>query len=234
MARPYDPEVEGQYQALVAGGATRRQWHLNKLRLVELVGMAQHDRVLDAGCGAGNLVVALAPLGRTVVGCDTHHGRLTFAAHRGAGRYVEATIEALPFADRVFDTIVCLEVLEHVEPRATPRILDEFHRVLKSKGQLLITTPNYRSLWPVIEFCLHTLRLVPRIPGGDHICKYHWDALRRILTAARFTVRQMGSFNHISPFLAPLSARWAERAYRWELQTSRAGGPLLFALGEKA
>ncbi len=230
----YDPEGAGQYYALTTGNPVRRRWHLNKLRLFELVGVSKDDLVLDAGCGAGNLVFELAPHCRLVIGCDNHHGRLTFAARRGRGTYIEGTIERLPFADEVFDKIFCMEVLEHLERGITAHVLNEFYRVLKPKGQLLITTPNYRSLWIFIEFLADTLRLAPKMAGGEHISKYHWRTLAEALAMAGFVIRRMGTFNHLSPFVALLSNQWAERLYCWELKEGRAGGNLLYALCEKS
>jgi 2-polyprenyl-3-methyl-5-hydroxy-6-metoxy-1,4-benzoquinol methylase len=233
MPRAYDPEVEGQYQAFVSSGSLRRCWHLNKLRLFELAGISRDDLVLDAGCGAGNLVSELAPRCRTVVGCDYHHGRLAFAAGRLQGEFVEASIDRLPFADGLFDKIFCLEVIEHIEHSVNLQILREFFRVLKPDGQLILTTPNYRSAWPAIEFLMNTLRLVPEMPGGAHISKYHWRSLEDSLTDAGFVITRMGTFNHLSPFIAPVSTWWAERMYRWELKAGRRRGNLLYALCRK-
>jgi 2-polyprenyl-3-methyl-5-hydroxy-6-metoxy-1,4-benzoquinol methylase len=233
MSCAYDPEVEGQYHAFVSGGAIRHRWHLNKLRLFELVGVSRDDLILDAGCGAGNLVSELAPHCRLVIGCDYHHGRLAFAVGRGRGSYIEGTIDQLPFANAIFDKIFCLEVIEHIEHHINLQILQEFLRILKSDGQLLITTPNYRSPWPVIEFFMNTLRLVPEMPGGAHISKYHWRTLEDSLTAAGFAISRMGTFNHLSPFVAQVSDRWAERVYHWELKEGRRRGNLLYVLCKK-
>jgi 2-polyprenyl-3-methyl-5-hydroxy-6-metoxy-1,4-benzoquinol methylase len=233
MTRAYDPEVEGQYHALASSGALRSRWHLNKLRLFELVDVSRDDVILDAGCGAGNLVVELAPRSRMVIGCDYHCGRLAFAARRSHGVYVGASIDWLPFADASFDKVFCLEVIEHIEHHINLQILQEFLRVLKPEGQLILTTPNYRSLWPVIECLMNTLRLVPKVPGGAHISKYHWRTLESSLMATGFAISRMGTFNHLSPFIAVLSARWAETIYLWEVKDGRRRGNLLYAVCKK-
>jgi 2-polyprenyl-3-methyl-5-hydroxy-6-metoxy-1,4-benzoquinol methylase len=226
----HDPEVEGQYHAFVSSGALRRRWHLNKLRLFELVGVSDDDTVLDAGCGAGNLVSMLAPRCRMIIGCDYHHGRLAFGSSRSGGVYVGASIDWLPFRDASFDKVFCLEVIEHIDHRANLQILREFWRVLKPEGQLIITTPNYGSPWPVIEGLMDVLRLVPEVPGGAHISKYRWRSLERCLLATGFAISRMGTFNHLSPFLAPVSDRWAERVYVWELREGRRRGNILYAI----
>jgi len=233
MRYNYDPEGAGQYYALMAGNPIRRRWHLNKLRLFHLTEISTEDRVLDAGCGAGNLIFELAPLSRLAVGCDIDHARLAFGARRGRGAYVQADLRQLPFAEETFEVIFCMEVLEHLERGITAQVLNEFYRALKPKGRLLITTPNYRSLWVLIEFLADTLRLAPEMAGGEHISKYHRQTLEETLATAGFVIKKMGTFNHLSPFLTLLSDRWAERLYRWELKEDRAGGNLLYALCEK-
>ena len=234
MSRPDDdPDGRGQYEALTGGNAIRRRWHLNKLRLCYLLNLSETDRVLDAGCGAGNLVYELAPLCGQVIGCDIHHARLVFGTARGRGNYIQADLRQLPFADNTFDTICCLEVLEHLEQRISAQILGEFYRVLNPQGQVLITTPNYRSPWVLIEFFADTLRLAPEMVGGEHIAKYHRRTLAEALTGAGFVLDRLGSFNHLSPFVSPISERWAEQLYSWELRANRSGGNLLYALGKK-
>ncbi len=229
----YDLQGSRQYYALTTANAIRRRWHLNKLRLFHLTEISSDDRLLDAGCGAGNLVFELASRCRAAIGCDIQFNRLIFGAQRGQGTYVQGHLQQLPFADKTFNTIFCMEVLEHIERGITVQILHEFSRILKPQGQLLITTPNYRSLWALIEFLADTLRLAPEIAGGEHISKYRWRTLADLLTMAGFAIQQMGTFNYLSPFVALLSERWAEHLYRWELREGRVGGNLLYALCRK-
>jgi ubiquinone/menaquinone biosynthesis C-methylase UbiE len=234
MKRAIDDLPESrQYYVLTEGNVIRKQWHLNKLRLYNLMTIATEDRVLDAGCGAGNLVSELASRCEQAIGCDSRYSCLAFAVGRSGGSYVQADLQGLPFHDETFRTIFCMEVIEHLDRATTAQALSEFYRVLRSKGQLLLTTPNYHSLWVVIEFVADTLRLVPEMVGGEHISKYHQRTLAELLTTAGFVIKRMGTFNHLSPFVALLSECWAERLYRWELQAGRAGGNLLYAVCQK-
>jgi hypothetical protein len=115
----------------------------------------------------------------------------------------------------------------------TAQALSEFQRVLRPKGQLILTTPNYWSLWVVIEFLTDTVRLMPEMVGGEHISKYHQRTLAALLGRAGFVIERLGTFNHLSPFIAPLSERWAERLSDWEIIEGRPGGNLLYAVCRK-
>ena len=49
-------------------------------------------------------------------------------------------LENLPFADQVFDLVICTQVLEHVkEPQM---VLNELARTLKENGTLILTAPQ--------------------------------------------------------------------------------------------
>ena len=228
----YLPE-SSQYYVLTDGNSIRNRWHLNKLRLWRLATLAAEDQILDAGCGAGNLISELAPLYQRAIGCDYRYPCLAVASHRGAGSYTQANLQQLPFPDGTFSMIFCMEVIEHLDRDALPHALAEFHRTLRPKGQLLVTTPNYRSLWVVIEFLADTLRLVPDMAGGEHVSKYHQRTLAALLMSGGFVVERAGTFNHLSPFIALLSQRWAELLYHWEIKEGRPGGNLLYAVCRK-
>jgi SAM-dependent methyltransferase len=113
--------------------------------------------VLDAGCGTGYGITALAHAGaRRLVGVDISKEAVERASESNADLDVEIRrddIEALPFADREFDVVVCFEVIEHVEePEA---VLDELARVLAHDGILCISTPNRRVYPPGNPYHLH-------------------------------------------------------------------------------
>jgi 2-polyprenyl-3-methyl-5-hydroxy-6-metoxy-1,4-benzoquinol methylase len=228
-----DPPESQQYYVLTDANAIRRRWHLNKLGLMRLTAITAEDQVLDAGCGAGNLVSELAPLCGGAIGCDYRYPCLAVASRRGTGSYVQADLQQLPFPAKTFGTIFCMEVIEHLDRGITAQALAEFHRVLRPQGQFLLTTPNYRSLWVAIEFLADTVRLVPEMVGGEHISKYHRRTLAALLTEAGFVIERIGTFNHLSPFIALLSERWAERLYHWEIKEGRPGGNLLYAVCRK-
>jgi ubiquinone/menaquinone biosynthesis C-methylase UbiE len=108
-------------------------------RVQRLLGPFRGDeRALDAGCGAGALAFALAPVVREVVGVDLD-GKLVAAGRERAPANVtllEGDASALPFAYGEFDLSGCLRVLHHA-PRPE-RIVSELARVTRPGGKILV------------------------------------------------------------------------------------------------
>jgi SAM-dependent methyltransferase len=96
------------------------------------------ERALDAGCGAGALAFALAPLVREVVGVDRSAGLLEAARERAPANcsFVEADVTALPFEWGEFDLAGCLRVLHHVH--RPELVVSELARVTRPAGRILV------------------------------------------------------------------------------------------------
>lgn len=112
--------------------------------LVELLGRAGPARVLDIGCGEGQLsrVAASLPGVRQVVGIDPTWAQLDMALRRqpAAPRrevaYTRGAATALPFPDGSFDAAFACLVFEHIE--GTAEALGEVGRVLGPGGTFLL------------------------------------------------------------------------------------------------
>ena len=95
--------------------------------------------ILDAGCGEGELMGReVLPTGARVISLDLRHESLKFFRDHSTQRnLVCGSLEALPLADKSVDTVVCLEVLEHLQdPRPA---LAELSRV--ARGRLVLSVP---------------------------------------------------------------------------------------------
>ncbi len=97
--------------------------------------------VLDVGCGPGFLLAPLSRAGMRSVGLEMRPD--TAGEARAAAPLATIMLAdglRLPFADRSFDIVVMLEVLEHVSDEVP--LLSEAHRVLRPGGLLILTTPH--------------------------------------------------------------------------------------------
>jgi SAM-dependent methyltransferase len=102
---------------------------------VELAGAR---RVLDVGCGEGQVARRVAALaGTRVFGVDPTENQLTVARVREGGvTYGRAAAECLPFAAGAFDAVVICLTLEHLDP-FEPAIV-EVGRVLEPGGRFVL------------------------------------------------------------------------------------------------
>jgi SAM-dependent methyltransferase len=99
--------------------------------------LAGAARVLDLGCGEGQLARRVARFGAAAVGIDPTTAQIVLArARRGGPSYAQAAASALPFGSDAFDAVVACLVLEHVEP-FEPAI-DEIARVLQPQGRFVL------------------------------------------------------------------------------------------------
>lgn len=93
-------------------------------------------RVLDVGCGEGQVARSLARPGTDVVGVDPTASQIAVAVDRGgAARYVRSRAEQLPFVGASFDAVVLCLAIEHVGP--FEQAFEEIARVLAPGGRLL-------------------------------------------------------------------------------------------------
>ena len=90
-------------------------------------------RVLDVGCGDGQVARALAAAGCAVTGIDPTARNLEVARERGGGpEYVEGAAGDLPFPDAHFDAVVACLVFEHIDD--VDAAIAEVARVLRPGG----------------------------------------------------------------------------------------------------
>jgi ubiquinone/menaquinone biosynthesis C-methylase UbiE len=98
-------------------------------------------RVLDVGCGDGTFAARVAEHGAQVTGLDFAPTALkrARAAHPELEFVAPADGGGLPFADASFDTVTCVNVLQHVADTQT--MLSEIRRVLVPGGLLAVAVP---------------------------------------------------------------------------------------------
>lgn len=104
--------------------------------------MTPGGRLLDVGCGSGELLERLKGWGWQVEGVDFDASAVRAARKRGL-KVHQGTLESRGYPDGNFGAIVMNHVIEHVpDPLG---LLRECHRVLKPGGRLVLVTPNKES-----------------------------------------------------------------------------------------
>ena len=148
------------------------------------------DRVLEIGAGLGTITLQLLPTDRYAV-TDSDELHLEYLENRFRG-YPHVEVRRLDVQDEGdfgsleggFDTVVCLNVLEHVaEPQ---RGLANIRRTLEPGGTAIVLVPQGRWLMGSLDRAL------------GHRRRYSKELLRESCEAAGLEVEKLFDFNRIS------------------------------------
>lgn len=105
--------------------------------------VADHAQVVDIGCGAGDLLLALRRKCPTVsvAGLDFSPKALERARKNlPDGDFVLDRISKLPYDDERFDVVLCTDTLEHLERPVT--LVEELVRICRPDGSVVIVVPD--------------------------------------------------------------------------------------------
>jgi SAM-dependent methyltransferase len=125
MTQAWDPQAYAQNGAFVhqmAGG------------VLEWLAPQPAERILDLGCGDGQLTGRILASGAFVIGVDADP-RMVDAARKLGIETHHAAAELLPFADRTFDAVFSNAALHWV--RDQDAMMAQVHRVLKPGGRFV-------------------------------------------------------------------------------------------------
>jgi len=118
--------------------------------VVRILEKQPRGALLDVPAGEGALAARLIATGFAVQCCDLYPEIFCLAGvevHRGDLN------KELPFGDRSFDYITCLEGLEHIEnPQQAIR---EFARLLRPAGQMVVSVPNILNIEERLKWLLY-------------------------------------------------------------------------------
>jgi ubiquinone/menaquinone biosynthesis C-methylase UbiE len=232
----------GDYQcwAIVAGPPMQSFWHRKRLEAALLdVATQPDDRLLDVGCGAGVFTFGFADRVKHAIGADISQRAIAFcsACRREIGQancnFILQSGTAFALESESIDIVLLTEVIEHLLPDESCRVLDEIHRVLRPGGRLYLTTPNYRSLWPLVERILDAMSLVPPLEDEQHVQRFTRRLLADHLEESGFRLKRCSSLFVLSPFVAPISARIADTIFDLERRLELLPGMLLTAVCTK-
>ena len=125
MAQNWDPQAYGREGAFV---------HKLAEGVVEWLDAKPGERILDLGCGDGQLSARLVKAGASIAGVDSSPAMVEAAKSRGIDAQ-QASAEKLPFPPGEFDAVFSNAALHWV--RGQDEMMSEAHRVLKRGGRFV-------------------------------------------------------------------------------------------------
>jgi glycosyltransferase involved in cell wall biosynthesis/phospholipid N-methyltransferase len=149
------------------------------------------DHVLEIGAGTGNLTRVFLPHRKSYIASDVdpeHMARLSSRFHHRHNLQVRRCDITNPsdFAELAgtMDTVVCLNVLEHVEDDL--QALRNIHSALRPNGRAIILVPHGQEIFGTLDTAL------------GHYRRYSHDALQKRMEEAGFYVEKILNFNRVS------------------------------------
>lgn len=174
-------------------------WHIDALSLSPSL---EALNVLEVGCGAGDFAIHLSKQLAVVTAVDFSAKAIEIAKEKSKAQnqsvnFQVADAQSLPFDSNSFDLIFSCECLEHVpDPQ---KALNEFYRVLKPSGSLILTTENYSNAM-ILSWIVAWLRKEPFNSGAgvqpvEHFFLY-WNVVK-MFKKAGFRVLQIIGWHHV-------------------------------------
>ena len=175
----YDAIPVGYYQQVAeTGNPIRRAWHLQKFdRVIDCLPKTPGQSILDIGCFAGTFLSLLPENAfQTQLGVDILEKQIAYANQRfgtpyRSFRYVRH-IADLERIEQTFDCVTLIEVIEHLTETEICELFRQISARLKANGVLVLSTPNYTSLWPLLEIAVNRLSEVSY--EEQHVTKFNY------------------------------------------------------------
>lgn len=146
----------------------------DKLRIKKINNYLEKNKdILVIGCGNRNDIKLIETFDDPVV------FDLSFNAVRTINRelnVINADALSIPFADNAFEVIICSEVLEHIPD--VEIAISEMARVLKSNGILIVSTPNWISLFGLARWLLE--RSTKQMISSDNQPYDDWKTIKKL------------------------------------------------------
>lgn len=210
------------------------KWHHLKFKFFTNY-IREGDHILDIGCGPGTFLGNLGNNFSRAVGADISQSQIDYANENyqdSKRTFLAFDGNRLPYEDASFNVVTLVEVIEHLAPSTVENLLSEAYRLLKPRGRLYLSTPNYGSLWPLLEKIVNSKAEVTY--EEQHINLYKRQRLQSEIVDAGFPKVKVRAYQFAAPFLASASWSLADAFYQIDkgILSSRVGF-LLFASATK-
>ena len=133
-----------------------KELHPRLKELLSQINISKQMKVLDIGCGRGDISLYLAKKAQGVTGIDYSRHAIKIAKNakkkfprniQKKTKFYMMNAKRMAFQDNYFDAVFCIDVFEHLYPKELEAVLQEIKRVLKPNGLLFVHTGTNRILY---------------------------------------------------------------------------------------
>ena len=214
----YSRIPEGYYdQVLKAPDGLRKFWHYHKfesvLRYIPQELKGEGKSILDIGCFAGSFLGMVSrelypqQLGVDILPSQIAYAQKTYGQSWREFRAYESELDlGVEFKEK-FHVITLIEVIEHLDPAQIYHLFQKIFLVLHPDGRLIITTPNYISMWPLLEFLINHFSEVQY--DEQHVTKFTYfsieSRMQQLMQDIPLKIDKKTTTHFLTPFLATVS-----------------------------
>lgn len=145
-------------------------------------------KILDVGCGSGLMLSDLEEVGETY-GMDMSEDAIRFSREIFSGSVKQGALpDNIPYPNSMFDLIIALDVIEHVEQDLEALIA--LGSKMNESGKAIITVPAYMFMWTNFDV------------RNEHKRRYTSTEMRFKIEKAGFTIEKI---TYINTLLFPLA-----------------------------
>ncbi len=214
----YSSIPEGHYDHVLENGSPMRKfWHWHKFSTVmRSLGENKNKSILDIGCFAGSFLKQLPKNEfNSQIGVDILDQQISYANSNHGTEYREFKLIQnffdiqQNFKSAQFDYVTLIEVIEHLTHDQIRAMMENISHVLKPGGTFILTTPNYLSVWPFLEFLLNHISDISY--EEQHITKFTYFSFSSKLSKIypklndEFEVEFKTTTHFLTPFTALLN-----------------------------
>lgn len=136
-----------------------KKLHLRLERLLQQLTIGKTTKILDVGCGRGDIALYLGRNSKEAIGIDYSKEAIELAnsARVNFPLYIQKkvhfkimNIKTLSFPSNYFDVVICIDVLEHLYKKEVEGTMLEIKRVLKKNGVFFLQTGINRLLYDFV------------------------------------------------------------------------------------
>ncbi|MEM5766557.1 MAG: class I SAM-dependent methyltransferase [Candidatus Aenigmatarchaeota archaeon] len=169
-------------------------WTLKEVKNEKIKTKKDVLKILDIGCGSGDLAFLLSKLGNEVYGIEKNVSLAKKARKRGVKTKIGDIEKGISLYNKKFDVVCLFQVLEHILD--TEKILTECYKLLSRGGIILISIPNIACLSNRIRlfFGLYPRWVAPSLEHwhpGTHIRAFTKSTIFQLLNSAGFKIEDV-------------------------------------------
>ena len=217
MSFTYDKIPKGFYDNIFdTSDGMRKFWHWHKFdSVVRSLNMQKAHSLLDVGCFSGTFTGKFISSHVTrATGIDILPDQIAYASEKyGCEDKTYLTISNFEDAtnqlhNQTFDAVTFIEVIEHLTPEQIVSFFKMLDQVTHKGSEVILTTPNYLSVWPILELMLNKFSDVQY--EEQHITKFNFlnleEKLEKIYPEIwkTFELSLKTTSHFITPFIAAI------------------------------